>query len=249
MIKWWLEALTIEFQTVYTITKNITLSEIPEATGVSAEGVSTGYLQGFNSTTLKFSIISFSSNTKLITGDRVVYFASNQTIPGLISGSSYYVEVLSSGNKIKLYQSPSFIGTDYYIEFDSLSAGTGTHRFVLYRHKSLYLSPQKLLKKFPLSQSYQSGDGDKTLPGGIGMLINGVEIISPKTDDRIYYGPLSQFKVVNGGRNYDVINPIKPKIVITLKIIWLFILFILVSRWFFKQFIHFFLQNYFLQFS
>lgn len=197
----------------YTITENITASEISEATGIQAEGVTTGFLQGFSSTTLKFSIIAFSTNTKLVTGDRVIYFASNQQIPGLVSGSSYYVEVLSSANKIKLYQSPSFIGSEYYIEFDSLSAGTGTHRFVLYRHRSLYLAPQKLLKKFPLSQNYQSGDGDETLPGGIGMLVNGVEIVSPKTDDKIYYGPLSQFKVVNGGKNYDVINP--PNILIS----------------------------------
>ena len=191
----------------YTITKNITLSEIPEATGVKSSSSTTGYLQGFNSATLKFSIIAFSSNTSLVTGDRIVYLASNTQIPGLTSGSSYYVEVLGSGNKIKLYESRSFIGTEFYVEFDSLNAGTGTHRFVLYRHKSLVIGPQKLLKKFSLNPNYQSGDGDKTLPGGVGMLINGVEIISPKTDDRIYYGPLSNVNIINGGRNYDVINP------------------------------------------
>ena len=191
----------------YTITENITFSEISEATGNKVEGSSTGFLQGFNNTTLKFSIISFSANTDLSTGDKVLYSASNQQIPGLISGSTYYVEVLSSGNKIKLYESPSFIGSDFYLEFDSLNPGTGTHRFILDRHKSLYLNSQKLLKKFPLIPNYQSGKGDKTLPGGVGMLINGVEIVSPKSDNKIYYGPLSSVKIVNGGKNYDVINP------------------------------------------
>ena len=191
----------------YTITKDITSSEIPEATGVKSASTTTGFLQGFNSTTLKFSVIAFSSSTKLVTGDKVVYLPSNSVIPGLKSGGTYFVEVLSSGNKIKLYESRSFIGTDFYIEFDSLNAGTGTHRFVLDRHKKLFIAPQKLLKKFNLNPNYKSGDGDKTLAGGIGMLVNGVEIISPKTDDKIYYGPLSQVKVVNGGQNYDVLNP------------------------------------------
>jgi len=191
----------------YGITKNITLSEIPEATGTKSASSTTGYLQGFNSTTLKFSIIAFSSNTSLVTGDRIVYLASASEIPGLKSGSSYYVEVLGSGNKIKLYESRSFIGTEFYVEFDSLNAGTGTHKFVLYRHKSLVIGPQKLLKKFNLNPNYKSGDGDKTVPGGVGMLINGVEIISPKTEDRIYYGPISEVDIINGGRNYDVTNP------------------------------------------
>ena len=191
----------------YNITKNIIFSEISEATGVKSPSATTGFLQGFNSTTLKFSVISFNSNTQLVTGDRIVYLASNQQIPGLMSGASYFVEVLASGNKIRLYESRSFIGTEYYVEFDSLSSGTGSHKFVLYKHRSLLISPQKLLKKFSLNPSYQSGDGDKTVPGGVGMLINGVEIVSPKTDDKIYYGPLSSVEIINGGRNYDVINP------------------------------------------
>ena len=191
----------------YTITKNITYSEIPEASGIKLETSSTGYLQGFNSETLKFSVIAFNSSTKLVTGDRIVYLASNQQIPGLISGNSYFVEVLSSGNKIKLYQSRSFIGTNYYLEFDSLASNTGSHKFVLYKHRSLYISPQKLLKKFNLNPDYETGNGDKILPGGIGMLVNGVEIVSPKSDDRVYYGPLSKVEVINGGTDYDVINP------------------------------------------
>ena len=41
----------------------------------------------------------------------------------------------------------------------------------------------------------------------IGILIDGVEISSPKSSDTIYYGPLEKFEVFNGGKDYDVINP------------------------------------------
>ena len=39
------------------------------------------------------------------------------------------------------------------------------------------------------------------------MLINGVEIVNYKSDDKVYYGPLKSINVLNGGNDYDVINP------------------------------------------
>ena len=38
------------------------------------------------------------------------------------------------------------------------------------------------------------------------MLINGVEISNYKTFDKIYYGPIKNIKILNGGHNFDVIN-------------------------------------------
>ena len=45
------------------------------------------------------------------------------------------------------------------------------------------------------------------------MLINGVEIYNYKSNDKVYYGPISRFRLFNGGSNYDVLNP--PKIEIS----------------------------------
>ena len=45
------------------------------------------------------------------------------------------------------------------------------------------------------------------------MLVNGVEIINYKTTDKVYYGPVKEAKLFNGGTGYDVINP--PSIEIT----------------------------------
>ena len=45
------------------------------------------------------------------------------------------------------------------------------------------------------------------------MFRNGVEIMSNKSGDSIWYGTLSNIEVQNGGQNYDVLNP--PNINIT----------------------------------
>ena len=45
--------------------------------------------------------------------------------------------------------------------------------------------------------------------GNIGVLIDGTEISSPESTDSVYYGPLKNLKYLNGGRDYDVLNPPK----------------------------------------
>ena len=38
------------------------------------------------------------------------------------------------------------------------------------------------------------------------MLVNGVEVINYKSEDKVYYGPLESVRVFNGGTNFDVVN-------------------------------------------
>ena len=45
------------------------------------------------------------------------------------------------------------------------------------------------------------------------MLVNGVEITNYKSNDKIFYGPLESISLLNGGKNYDVLNP--PNITLT----------------------------------
>ena len=52
-----------------------------------------------------------------------------------------------------------------------------------------------------------------TKHGGIGMLINGVEIDSYKSLDKVYYGKLNSIDVLNSGEDFDVINP--PELVVS----------------------------------
>ena len=180
--------------------------------GILADGSLTVMPQtGYNATTTKYTILSFSSDVPFLTGDAVYYTAESSVIPGLREGL-YYVKVLSNKNQIKLYVSRSFITTDTAEEFTPLGTGTGKHTFVLSSQRNKKVGAQKLLKKLPLEADIKSGKGVKTSTGPLGILVNGVEITNYKSDDKIYYGPLDEIKILNGGSNYDVINP--PKIIV-----------------------------------
>jgi hypothetical protein len=154
----------------------------------------------------KYTSIVFGDAVPFITGDRIYYQPSETPIVGLDTGD-YYVQVLDSSNKIRLYSSLSFVGTNNFLTFSDSNFADQTHRFTLYSQKSGIIGAQKLFKKFPLSESIDTGTGELTLPGSVGMLINGVEINNYKSNDRVYYGPLKSISVLNGGIDYDVINP------------------------------------------
>jgi hypothetical protein len=160
-----------------------------------------------------FSTINFENPVPFITGDKIYYQPSSSPISGLTTGL-YYVEVQQNNKKIKLYNSRPFIGSQNYLTYLSSTFNSqNVHEFLLYSQKSKTITAQKLLKKFPLKQNIQNGTGELTQTGSIGMLINGVEIQNYKSNDKIYYGPLESINVLNGGNNYDVINP--PKIEIS----------------------------------
>jgi len=153
-----------------------------------------------------YTSIVFQNTVPFITGDRIYYQPSGTPIVGLDTGD-YYIQVLDSPNKIRVFSSRSFVGTDNFLTFSNSNFSNQTHKFTLYSQKSGIIGAQKLLKKFPLSQSIDTGTGELTIPGPVGMLINGVEIVNYKSDDKVYYGPLKSINVLNGGNDYDVINP------------------------------------------
>ena len=181
----------------YDITKTVKKSTISSA--------NTTTLQGYNSVTEKYSIISFPSSVPFITGDEVYYSASDSALSGMPEGN-YYVKVLVPDNQIKLYLSRSLIVSDIPVEFTSTSS-TGSHTFILASQKDDLISPQKILKKIPLQKNIKGGNNQPTIPGSTGVFVNGVEIINYKSEDKIYYGPLDKITLYNTGSGYDVINP------------------------------------------
>ena len=187
----------------YDITKSISKAVLASASGSA--------LDGYNSVTDKYSILSFSSSVPFITGDEVYYTAENESLTGISEGS-YYVKVLTPNNKIKLYLSRSLIVTDDPIEFNS-SSSTGSHTFVLISQKDQSINPQKNLYKFPNKKNIKFGTNSETIPGSVGSLINGVDVVNYKSQDKIYYGPVESLRLYSGGTDYDVINP--PTISIT----------------------------------
>ena len=166
---------------------------------------STSSLKEKDSTTENYTVLSFDSEVPFINGDEVVYFPSSTPLTGLISGKSYYVEVVEP-NKIKLYSSLALLGQNIEEQFNI--PVVGTHTFILSTQKVDTISPQKVLKKFPLNPENKKGTNEKTLPGSTGMLVNGVEISNYKSFDKIYYGPLDTVNLYNGGSGYDVVNSV-----------------------------------------
>ena len=182
------------FEYTYEITKKINSSSIDSVSNLT-NILSNG----------EYSSIKFDNKAPFITGDRIQYEPSSVPISGLITGS-YYVEVLPDGQSIRLYNSPSFIESEGYLNLSPSAGVFGTHTFTLYSQRSSNIGSQKLLKKFTLPVNTKNGNNELTTPGNIGMLINGVEIKNYKSHDKVYYGGIESIDVLNGGSEYDVIN-------------------------------------------
>ena len=161
----------------------------------------------------EFAAIQFSNVVPFKSGDLVTYRPTGTPYGNLEANESYYVRV-PSDNKINLYRSRSFVGSSSYIGITTVGvSSTSIHTFILEDQNNPAISPQKLLKKYPLSQSINNGDQVETAAGPTALLINGVEVTNYKSDHKIYYGPLQSLNVLQGGVEFDVINP--PKIEIS----------------------------------
>ena len=164
---------------------------------------------GLSTTTVEINI----TDHNLHDGDLVVYTSSGiSTLTNLNEGQPYYVRKIND-NIIKLSYTAenvrrgqfvtAFIGNDL--------AGVSTHFLTPFEVSGTSLGPQKLLKRF--NEPEFSPNKEKTVQGGIGLFVNGVEAHSYKSSDRIRFGPLESVDVLNQGSDYDVVNP--PRINVT----------------------------------
>jgi len=173
---------------------------------VNISTISTSNLEDYNSITFKYSTLSFDvDNIPFVTGDKVFYKPEGNPLVGLSTGV-YYVQTIGT-QKIKLYQSPAFIASNSFIEFGIPKITTTSHSFTLNDHYDKKITSQKILKKFPINVKQNLGKKVKTIPGSVGMLIDGVEIENARSKDSIFYGPISNFSSVGFGTGYDIINP------------------------------------------
>ena len=168
-------------------------------------------LSGKNDITGRYNLIKFDNEVPFIDGDEIFYQPNSSSVNyvGLDTGN-YYIKKSSDNKQLQLYTSRSFIGDDTYaLQFgnETQSSESNVHQFTLSSQKSSIISPQKIFKKFSLESSINRGIREKTTPGSIGLLKNGVEINNYKSLDKIYYGPLSSIDILNEGTDYDVINP------------------------------------------
>ena len=109
--------------------------------------------------------------------------------------------------KIRLFQSTAQIGSASTVQVGPTTSTTDVHKFVLKQHASRVLEADSVLRKFPLSQNLFVSSKQEVPFNDIGILVNGVQIRSPISDNQIYYGPLESIDLLNGGDGYDIVNP------------------------------------------
>ena len=154
------------------------------------------------------------SDHNLHDGDLVVYspVGIGSTLTNLNSGESYYIKKVDN-NTVKLaYTGENVRRGQFLTAFYGDDIGvTTSHTLTPFSIFGNDIGAQKLLRKF---DKPEFGDvKQKTVQGGIGLFVNGVEAYSYKATDKIYFGPLQSVEVLNIGSDYDVINP--PRLSVT----------------------------------
>ena len=177
-------------------------------------GVTTSNFEGYNSFTNEYSTIIFDSPTEFITGDLVSYRVigtDRETGVPLVTEGEYFVEILSNPRKIKLYVSPSFIGSDNFVGI-KYNDTPGAHAFTLEEQKNRRINTKNVFKKIPFTATKQNITIPRTpveTPSGspVAVLTNGVEVLSYKSPDKVFLGPLEEVVPVASGEGYSVMGP------------------------------------------
>ena len=143
-------------------------------------------------------------NHNYLSGE-LLYYGNDTGTSGLSTGIYYATRV--DKNNIKLSYSKSDIFSKKYID---VNPGITGDVFYKSGYEGKTLKHQKLLKKFPFNATKSLFDDlneRTTFNRELGILINGVELLSPTLfDENIYYGGLSSIEVTNPGEEYDVIE-------------------------------------------
>ena len=123
---------------------------------------------------------------------------------GNTGGEGLYFVKRITARTIKLSKSRTDIYNNKFVTLESSTPVTN-NKFDLYDFRQRTLETQKLYRKF--STPIDDGTVTLTNPGFTGLLLNGVEVLNYKSKDVIKYGEVKRIDVLNGGDDYDVINP------------------------------------------
>jgi hypothetical protein len=113
----------------------------------------------------------------------------------------FYVKRVDSLN-IKLSKSRSNLFSDIFV---ALSGTVSDVKFEYFNFYNKTFEPQSIYREI-LPPINKSGEY-KTVSGYTGILNNGVEILNYKSPNKLNYGNITKFEIVNNGRGYDIINP------------------------------------------
>ena len=153
------------------------------------------------------SIFTSLSDHKFIDGESVVFLSLSNNNDIDIPTLTYYVKVVDQ-TKFKLSASLSNLNSNIFISFTGIieSGKFVRKEFFTNSLDPKQLEPQNIIRRIGLPKNSELSQ--PILPNdAIGILNNGVEIVTYKTKDSVYYGPLSNIEVLSSGQGYDVISP------------------------------------------
>jgi len=144
-------------------------------------------------------------NHNFYSGDKVVFFSGSDAFSK--ENKKYFVVKKIDNNTIKLSLSASNITNNTFYTFYNSDSDSQSFTLIPSENYGKILDSQKLVRKIEVSRSTLE-TSIETPPGKrIGILANGVEILNYKSNEVVHYGPINSIDVLNGGNDYDVINP------------------------------------------
>lgn len=146
-------------------------------------------------------VIQFTENHGYYTGDAVSYVPADENNKITKVTGTFYVKVLSE-TSLSLSKGRVNLEKGNFVE---LTGNGNVDKLEFYRFANKKPSPQKLIRK--ISNPIEIFKNNNISSGTVGILVNGVEILSYKSKDNIYYGELETIDVITEGNSYDVINP------------------------------------------
>ena len=153
------------------------------------------------------SIFTSLSEHKFIDGESVVFLSLSSNNDIDILSFTYYVKVVDQ-TTFKLSASLSNLNNNIFESFTGIIESGKFVRKEFFTDSLILkqLKPQNIIRKIGFPKNSQLSQ--PILPNdAIGILNNGVQIVTYKTKDYVYYGPLSNIEVLSPGKDYDVISP------------------------------------------
>jgi len=142
------------------------------------------------------------------TGDAVYYTpekdSQGNVISYLFEEGLYFVKRIDENN-VKFAKSRSNIFKELFVSITTETKTITNNCIEKYDFASKIIETPKILRE--ISPPINDGKLYKTKSGFTGILVNGVEILNYKSQDKVYYGQINSIDVISGGKDYDVINP------------------------------------------
>ena len=151
--------------------------------------------------------LTFNANHNYNSGDKV-----NFTITGSEKSIEQvaYVKKINQ-QKIKLSQSASSVDSNNFIDIDSYKTNAGGSSFTVTLIRNEFVGritqDQQLIRQIRTDNNFgETYDFDKKPYQPFGVLVDGVDLYPPFTDDEINYGKIESIISLDGGTGFDVIN-------------------------------------------